>query len=293
MTATQTLPSATRPETDSPQYTEVRPPEEGTQPVRPVKPRRINLLPPEIGKQRAAAKVKFYVIGGLGALVLVLAGVWMMKSQAVSSAKEELATEQDQIAAIQTQIDDPALQEVVQKQADVSGRSTALSGAVAGEVSLPALLNQLAIVIPDGTWLTSLNFTGGGGGAQAGASASATATQNPGDATATAPAPTTGTTQPAGGTLGTLQVNGSGLGNSKPECSHDVSAMWLQTMEAWPAITSVWVSSSTKSGSGLCNVVGFTSDMEIGSSVASGRSSQYAASGGAGSGVTQTTGGTP
>ncbi|MCC7076707.1 MAG: hypothetical protein IT198_06235 [Acidimicrobiia bacterium] len=279
MTATQTSPATTRPDTRPPEYTEIKPADGGLRTATPVKPRRINLLPPEIGRQRAQAKIKFYVFGGVGLLVVLLAALYVLKTMQISAAQEELADQKTKNEALQSQVDDPALQAVVAKQADAQARAGALSGVVTGEVSLPALLNQLSIVIPDGTWLASLNFTGGGG-AQAGAGSTGTSAGASAAPTQQAGAAGAPPAEAAAGPIGTLQVNGSGLGNQQMECSHDVSAIWLQTMQAWPAISKVWVSTSTKSGEGLCNVVDFTSDMELSSTLETGRSGRFASSAG-------------
>lgn len=226
--------------------------------VRRVPLRRISLLPPEIGKKKAQAKIKFYVIGALAVLGIVLAGIHVGSVTELAAIKKDVKTEERRVTELENDVGVAALRTAVDKQATLTKHSRDLAGALKGEVSLPALLNQLSIVIPDGTWLTSLNFEASAGQEKVASAVPSGATNAPSGKAAALQG-------------GALRITASGVGNNGTQCSHDYAADWVKTMEAWPAIAGVWVSNSTKQGEGLCNIVTFNSEMKIGSSLSTGR----------------------
>lgn len=221
----------------------------------------VNLLPPEVGAQRALNKTKIGVVIGLAALVVVLGLVYMMKLSEVSTAEEELESQEQTNASLQNQINDPELQAVVDKQADLQARTTAIAAALTGEVSFHRLLNELSIATPDAVGLNSLSVSRTGGETTAsGESGSGAATPDgtglDGEVTA----------------AGTLQVEGVG------SCVHPDTADWLDSIGSLLSVESLWADSSTRSpeegqtSNTDCVAPEFSSQAELSNSIYSARS---------------------
>ena len=110
---------------------------------------RVNLLP-EATKQRGRANQQRLVAAAAGLLLLLaLGGVWLMGQMRISNAEDELASEQVRTAELRAE------EAELVAFAALSGRRDAadaiLATAMAEEVSLAAILQDLAAVIPTDT----------------------------------------------------------------------------------------------------------------------------------------------
>lgn len=201
--------------------------------------RRVNLLPPEVGAERSQTKVKVIVILANVALIAVLGLLYVMKVGEVGAANADLKAQQAVNEQVKAKINDPALQEVVQKDTDRTARVQTVSTALGGEISFGRFLNELSLILPKDVWLTSLGIDSGSGG---GATTSA----------ATA-APQSSSAQSAAGSP-TFVVEAAG------KCGHDNEADWLDHMAALPSVSNVWVSTASKQAGSPCEVVTFSSN---------------------------------
>lgn len=200
--------------------------------------RRVNLLPPEVGAERSQTKVKVIVILANVALVMVLGLLYVMKVGEVGAANSDLKAQQAVNEQVRTKINDPALQEVVQKDADRTARVQTVSTALGGEISFARFLNELSLILPKDVWLTSLGIDSGSG---SGAATSAAAAAPQSSSTSTAGSPT-------------FVVEAAG------KCGHDNEADWLDHMSALPSVSNVWVSTASKAAGTPCEVVTFSSN---------------------------------
>lgn len=199
--------------------------------------RRVNLLPSEVGAERSQTKVRVIVILANVVLLMVLGLLYVMKVGEVGAAKSDLKAQQAVNEQVRTKINDPALQEVVQKEADRTARVQTVSVALGGEISFGRFLNELSLILPKDVWLTSLGIdSGSGGGAAAPAAA---APQSSSAAAEGAP---------------TFVVEAGG------KCGHDNEADWLDHMSALPSVSNVWVSTASKAAGTPCEVVTFSSN---------------------------------
>lgn len=203
--------------------------------------RRVNLLPPEVGAERSQTKIRVIVILANVALIALLALLYVMKVGEVGAANSDLKAQQAKTEGVRTQINDPALQVVVQKDADRSARVKMVSTALGGELSFPRFLNEISLMLPKDVWLMSLNIDSGASAAAP--AASGAAAQAPAPAAAASP-----------GGSGTFQVEAKG------KCGHNDAADWLDRMHALPSVGDVWVSTSSKEPGTTCEVITFTSN---------------------------------
>lgn len=200
--------------------------------------RRVNLLPQEVGAERNQTRVRVIVILANVALLALLGLLYVMKVGEVGAANTQLEAQQAKNETARSKINDPALQEVVQKDNDRSSRVKMVSAALGGEVSFPRFLNELSIILPKDVWLTTLSIDTG-----AGASAA------PSSAPAEGAAPNT-----------TSSGAPTFVVEAKGKCGHDDAADWLDRMHALPSVSEVWVSTSDKQAGTPCELDTFSSD---------------------------------
>lgn len=183
--------------------------------------RTINLLPPEAA-QRATARRKtvgFVALGIVYIAVLAMVALWWQGK--LTDAEDDL----DAQVAVNTRIE----AEVASLSGVRSLRSTYEDGvdrlgtALASDIAWGRLLNDLARIIPDRLWITSLT-----GNVQANE-------ENP---------------------LLLGQVSVSGVAFDYPDASS-----WLRVLDAeeWPALGGGWMSSTSLAAIGESPVVNFTS----------------------------------
>lgn len=183
--------------------------------------RTINLLPPEAA-QRATARRKtvgFVALGIVYIALLALVAVWWQGK--LTDAEADLDAQVAANARIEAEI--ASLAGVRSLRSTYDDGVERLGNALARDIAWGRLLNDLARIIPDRLWITSLTGT-----AQA-------VEDNP---------------------LLFGQVSVSGVAFDYPDASS-----WLRVLDAeeWPALGGGWVSSTSLASIGESPVVNFTS----------------------------------
>ena len=183
--------------------------------------RTINLLPPEAA-QRATARRKtagFVVLGIVYVALLALAALWWQGK--ATDAQDDLDAQLADNSRIEAEIS--SLSDVRSLRTTYESSVERLDQALAKDIAWGRLLNDLARIIPDRLWITSLT-----GGLEEDL-------ENP-------------------FLLG--QVSVTGVAFDYPDASS-----WLRVLDAeeWPALGLGWVSSTSRSTIGESAVVNFTS----------------------------------
>jgi hypothetical protein len=245
--------------------------------------RRINLLPPEVEAERSQHKVKVFAVGSSLGLLVLLVFVFLVKNGQIDQAKADLEAQKQENEKIEAQINSPELQAVVQKKSDFDGRIDLLAAALSTEVAYPRMLNDLARVVPDQVWLTSLTVTGTGTAATGTAGTSSTAA-TPSSGGQAAPSdqaaqggsagggaarggPSQGT---AGSTFGTVQIEAAGT------CGMQNSADWLDRITAVGYFRAVWVSNAAKEAGAACQKMQFSTNAVLDATVLTVRAQRLA-----------------
>lgn len=212
--------------------------------------RRVQLLPPRFAQRRRERRtIASISVAGL-ILVLLLVVWWFMLEQSIQTAQQELATVQERNAQLETQIAE--LQRFADLDAEVTEKRTALQSVMAGDLDWPALLTEVALVVPGEVWLTNMT-------ASAGQAEGATPV-----GTETAPIRVAEKE-----TLGRVQFQGSSL--SLPGV-----AKWLLRQESANEFAAAWLNSATEATTstetpGGPPVVTFDSTLELSGASASER----------------------
>jgi Tfp pilus assembly protein PilN len=121
--------------------------------------RRIDLLPPSYAARRQDRRNRSLVlVAGLVVLVLLLGWYFLLRTQ-VANARTELASVQQENANLQSQIDE--LQRFALLDAEVKAKRTALQTVFAGDIDWPAIMTEIAMVVPGEVWLDSLVASAG------------------------------------------------------------------------------------------------------------------------------------
>lgn len=121
--------------------------------------RRIDLLPAVYAERRRQRRnVTSVLIAGL-LILLLLIGWWFFLGMQINDAENELAEVQAENAALEAQIAE--LQRFANLAAEVEAKRTALQTVFAGDVDWPALLTEIAMVVPGEVWLTQLTASAG------------------------------------------------------------------------------------------------------------------------------------
>lgn len=118
---------------------------------------RVNLLPSAVADRNRALRQRALAAGGALVVLAVLGGAYLLKLSEVGAAEEQLATEQEQLAAVQaevTELDEFRVLEIAVDAADQT-----LAAALAGEASMAGALQDLAAVMPADAELESINVT--------------------------------------------------------------------------------------------------------------------------------------
>lgn len=183
--------------------------------------RTINLLPPEAA-QRATARRKtagFVVIGVVYLALLALVALWW-QSKATDS-EDDLDAQLAANAQIEAEV--RSLSDVRNLRSTYEDSVERLDQALVSDIAWGRLLNDLARIIPDRIWVTSLSGT---------------------------------VEQDEDNPFLLGQVAISGIAFDYPDASS-----WLRVLDAeeWPALGGGWVSSTNRSTIGESPVVNFTS----------------------------------
>jgi Tfp pilus assembly protein PilN len=116
--------------------------------------RRIDLMPASYAERRQQRRsLGMVAVAGLVIVVMLLAW-WVFLGTQISTEEERLAEVQATNADLQAQIDE--LARFARLEQEVQQRQTALRTAMADDVDWPAVLTEIAMVVPGEVWLTSL-----------------------------------------------------------------------------------------------------------------------------------------
>jgi Tfp pilus assembly protein PilN len=149
----------------------------------------VNLLPPEILKaQRSKRVTLLMVIAGAGVVALVFL-FYLVQVKHLADVHSDIDAQNRTNAQFQSEIAD--LQKYETLQSTAQQKSTLLSAAYAGEISMSGLLMDLSSVTPSDSYLDSLNV-------QTGAPTGAV--------------PATTTTTGAAAFVGNIQMSGQAIG---------------------------------------------------------------------------------
>ena len=200
--------------------------------------RRIDLLPVAyVERRRERRTISFVLVAGGLVLLLLLAWYFVLRGQ-VSNAREELATIEQRNAQLQTEID--ALQKFADLELEVQTKRTSLTAVFAGDLDWPALLTEVAMVVPGEVWLESLTTSAG----------------------------TTEGASPVGTETNAIRVSqetptGRVTFDGRSVCMPGV-AKWLIRLATVKEFNAVWLSSATESDTRPgCEVVDFQSTLEL------------------------------
>jgi Tfp pilus assembly protein PilN len=209
--------------------------------------RRIDLLPPVYEQKRRESRNILFVLAAGVLVLLLLGGYWFYLGTQISDQKNVLADVQARNATIQADID--ALQRFADLQAEVDAKRTALQLVMAGDIDWPAIMTEVAMVIPGEVWLTNLNASAG---ATEGAAPVGTETA----AIDIEPNPQVG------------RISFSGTALSMPGV-----AKWLLRLESVKEFFAVYLGAASASGDGTTGpiTVTFTSTLELSDKAVSGR----------------------
>jgi Tfp pilus assembly protein PilN len=121
--------------------------------------RRIDLLPESYAaRQTERRSIAMVVIATL--LVILLLIVWFLYlGTKVTGAQNDLAAAQQENARLQQDID--RLQNFAELQLEVQTKTAALRAVMTGDIDWPAIMTEIAMVIPGEVWLTNLSTSAG------------------------------------------------------------------------------------------------------------------------------------
>ena len=121
--------------------------------------RRIDLLPSVYEEQRRQRRNVTSVFIAGAVVLLLLLGWWFFLGMQINDANDELAQVRSENAALEAQIAE--LQRFAELAAEVEAKRTALQTVFAGDIDWPALLTEVAMVVPGEVWLTNLTASAG------------------------------------------------------------------------------------------------------------------------------------
>lgn len=214
--------------------------------------RRIDLLPARYVEQRRERRNAGVVVVAALLVLLLLLGYWFLLGSQIATENEKLENARIENAQLNQQIAE--LQRFADLEIEVQTKRQALASVFTGDIRWPALLTEIAMVIPGEVWLT--NLTSSAGTAEgAGTVGTETATVR------------------ISNTLPTGRIQFSGQSLSMPGV-----AKWLIRLGTVRAFSAIWLNSATAAepAEGLPGLVTFDSTLELGDDALSGRFLQEA-----------------
>ena len=199
--------------------------------------RRIDLLPAKYAEKRRERRNVALALVAAGVVLLLLVGYWCMLGGQISSEEDRLAEVQAENQALTAQIQE--LQEFAALDAEVQQKRAALQMVMAGDIDWPAMLTELAMVVPADVWLTNIT-------------ASAGATEG------SAPVPTEANPVRISDETPVGRISFTGNALSMPGV-----AKWLVRLGTVNKFAAIWLNSATEAGGTEGGVVGFESTLEL------------------------------
>ena len=204
----------------------------------------IDLLPPEARRAASGRRTRRRLAAAAAAIVVVLAGVSLLQVVGAARQRDQLADQQRTNRVLQAEID--KLSGPLQGQLATARQG--VTTALAGDVSWPRVLEDLAGTLPEGVWLTTFSLQ------PTGAATAGPAAPDAAGAAATG----------MGGTVGTASFAATGL-------DFPSVAAWLDRVPRIPYYLNLFVSSATKAEVGPRPLVNFTSSASVGPAARSDR----------------------
>jgi Tfp pilus assembly protein PilN len=121
--------------------------------------RRIDLLPAVYEQRRRERRNLFIVVVATLVVLLLMFGWWFVLGFQVQDAEDKLAQAKIRNTRLSQEIQ--RLQQFATLENEVRAKRTALQTVFAGDLDWPALLTELAMVIPDDVWLLSFQASAG------------------------------------------------------------------------------------------------------------------------------------
>ena len=121
--------------------------------------RRIDLLPSAYQERRRQRRNIGAIVIASMVVLLLLIGWWILLGTQVNNERDTLREAQARNSDLQTQID--ALRQYADLQDEVDAKRAALLTVMNGDVDWPALMTEIAMVIPGEVWLTNLTASAG------------------------------------------------------------------------------------------------------------------------------------
>ncbi len=207
--------------------------------------RRIELLPESYQAQRRQRKnVSMIVVGGVVVLTLLL-GYWLVLGMRIADAENDLEAASARNTGLQAEIE--SLQRFAELETEVNEKQAALATVMESDVDWPAVLTEVAMVVPGEIWFTNLTASAG---QVEGASAVGTET-----------APVRVSEQQA---FGRVQFQGDSL--TMPGV-----AKWLLRLGTVKEFDALWLNDATETTVGSSDVIAFDSTLELSENAASDR----------------------
>lgn len=198
--------------------------------------RPINLLPPEVAKERSRRRRVFgLILLGLLYVVLLVAGIFYWDTR-VDAARDRVAVQEETNRTLEREVatlaDAGVLRQQYQAKADL------IREALAGDVDWGIILNDLSRLLPPRVWVESVS----------------------------------GTLTVAEGVPGVIgQLSFSGVGFEFPDVSE-----WLRALDSedFVGITGTWVNTAAEGGVGDQPVVNFNSTAVLTTAAATNRAEE-------------------
>lgn len=134
----------------------------------------INLLPREVAARQRERRI-FQAALGAGAVVVAVLVVFTLVGRAREARERDaLRAEQDQVNAVRADV--ARLQQFEDLSARVEQRKGTLAAALTADVAWSKFLNDVSLIMPDNSWLTSLALSAAAGAAPNGVPSFATVT---------------------------------------------------------------------------------------------------------------------
>jgi Tfp pilus assembly protein PilN len=122
--------------------------------------RRINLLPESYVRRRIERRNLGLVFVAGAAVIVLLLLWWFMLGNQISSKEDELAQRQETNRQLEGQIAE--LQRFGQLAEEVASKEASLAQVMQGDVDWPALMTEIAMVIPSEVWLRQMTVSAAG-----------------------------------------------------------------------------------------------------------------------------------